>query len=330
MIWRDREVNLKILYCNLPDEYSHYSYANNIKKMKIEIGRLGIKRGLYISLNNIVIRTNEYLVLGILYVDDINIDMLLDELNLIVNSYLYKSKNNIHIECSCDSKKESEFSLFVNKLNNIETNIYKRNSDNKYVKSIANCDWEEYPSITLIKKKKIDLGEKTKFTSQKKYFLGILFNYDACVNIDSLCILNILRESVGDNDTDSVFFDIRKRGNIYSGYSKVFFDTATLLCGYFGGYTDSIYNEAKTKIVNKIKSLQVDVLELDRAKRKYINYFRIANLEYHKGYLLEPYFRYFQEIKDFEDIIKVIENIDIYSIENFMKNIKCKDVILEI
>lgn len=59
--------------------------------MKIELENLGIEIGLYISLNNIVIRTNEYLVIGILYIDDdIDINMILDEINLAISKYLYK------------------------------------------------------------------------------------------------------------------------------------------------------------------------------------------------------------------------------------------------
>ena len=331
MIWKDRDINLKILYYNISNKCRYDVLSDNIKEIKDKIEKLAFMNGVYISLNNTVICTNNYLVIGILYVNDYcNIDKILDEISVLIET---TKKENCLSKYIYETKTVKEFNKFINNLNNIDAS-FCANLQNSTKQNFVN-KWCEYTSVNLRNKirinlNRIDPNSKKLFDSDKKYFMGLCLYCKEGIKLKSIFILNILKESIGDNDTDSVFFGMRKRGDIYSGYSKVFFDTNTLLSGCFAGYSYKLCKEIREEILNRVNLLCFDTLELDKFKKKYINYFKILNLEYHKGYLIEPYFRYFHEIKEFEDIIGVVESIEVEDINSFVNEVEYMDVVLEI
>ena len=216
MIWTDRGTKLKIKYYDIPDKYSYQAISSGIKKFKDEMDQLAFESGVYISLNVVVVKNAKRLILGLMYVNESVVDGVIDEMNALVERMKHDLK-----ECEevIPSAADNDFNRLIGCLNHTASD-----SDTKI----------------------LDLGAMKK--DEGRMFTGLLMHCDKDISPRELFVLNLLRGSIGDNDTDSTFFEIRKRGDIYSGFSKVFSETGTLLAGCFANYTQEISDEVKERI----------------------------------------------------------------------------------
>lgn len=306
MKWIDNNVFLNTFYYRVKNKIDYFSLAKSLKMMKIEIDAYAKENGIFITLNNLIIFNENYLLLSILSLDE-NVEMFKNYIN-----HLIVDEDDIETV----KRNTNDFIRLNQKLNNFVVN--EKNSTFKEV-----IEWEKVPED----KKDNDLSfnfkdefSKDNIKDDTQVFVGSVINIKNPTNPHDMIVMNMIKDGIGGNKVDEAYYNLRKNGAIYHSLTTYFQDSNTILTGCYINYSKESERLVKDEIENVFKRLMDDEKFFNECKLKYVKHFKISNLESHIGYLLEPYSRYLgrecsvEYIKDFinklslDDLKKNIEN----------------------
>lgn len=327
----DKNVIADIKYVPIKTPLSYGQIRKYLQVNRAQIDKLALDNGIYITCNNIICNAQNYLIFNILSMNELDFHHMIKQVNFADN---FSSDNNGTIEHGND------FNKFINELNGIEMTTIQDDtlfsSFSEELNNLQEADFLDYliyqnkPASNSMLKTSDDLLNKD-FKADEYVFVGKIF--ESINNRDWLkntIMLNIIKNYLGDNDTDSIYFNMKEQGHIYSGLSMTFPEKNILLTGCFLAYQKASINTVNEYITSGLNKLCDDPEAFENAKNKFVNMFKIINLEYHSGNLLETYNRYLNKPMDFSTIKEYVNKINIEDIRSFIEHLSSSETVLSL
>lgn len=314
MMWLDNGVFLNTYYYKVKADINTNALVKSVGNLRKKYTDLFKQNGVFMTINNIVIYNDNYLLLNILSLED-EIDFITKNINLLgVDDY--QEIQPI----------KSVFQFLMRELNNVR---YSKKSNDSIKEAI---DWKDMPVQKEDYIKNIDylpIYNQEIDDGCKQAFVGYVADIKYSTNLKSLIILNLIKFAIGENKMGDAYYDLRKHGNIYSSMTKVFAESNSILSGCFCSYKRENHENIDQAIIKKVESLIKNTTYFNEIKHKYISSLRIANLDSHWGYLLEPYSRYAGKEISFDHLIEYIYDLTKEDVASILDELNVMDVCID-
>jgi len=117
-------------------------------------------------------------------------------------------------------------------------------------------------------------------------FMGLCFNTDEGSSLNVLLAYKLLEKIYGANESTSIYYPLRQRGQIYTGITSYYLEKGRFFTGVIGAYSVSLHESVKQLIL----SHNIDESMLQQAKESLYNETKYMAFQYGEMFTLFPYY----------------------------------------